>query len=637
MYSPFFGLSESPFSAASRPPTVFPDQHKDELTRLVFDLQSGHGVTELIVEGPSPTLPAAQRLIDLMPDNCRCLSVFNPRLSQLGFLHALCQQLAVPLPSKEYSASTLMNLIWDELGDSKQAGDTNILVLNDAHHAPSHVFKQIAELIANGPGSEALLQTVLIGHAELRNLLAQEENQAIAEQVSSHVALPALGVADTARYIQQRMEKVGWSAPLPFDGPAINQIHALTQGLPDKVDLICDAALQKAGAMKKRTVTLPILQKSLASSKAKPQAIVQGATQPRDNSSPPPTPTLVIDAAPSQSPKPGPLSTKRKKTKLPTLTTGLKGAIGTRPRWPTGQASARRWFQVGGFFVLVAGLLAGVAFFASAPREASNPAEATPTRGMAASNSEALLQDAGVIAATEPPAVEAAPVEPDAETPPEAEPEAETEAETVTPPATAMGAASASPDLAELKDGPDDTWPAIGKIWGLRLGGKTACADALDQGHQCFRSLNLSVADLRSLNRPGLIKLHQNGVDRWVQLLGMNDSAVILASGKYTWQISIPRLNSLWKGAFSTLWRRPPNSETRLYAASVTDPSGQWLDDRLIELQKSGALPATPNSALARLEAFQAQQKLPGDGKALPSTFIRVNQLTGVAEPKILP
>ena len=635
MYSPFFGLSESPFSAAGRPPTVFPDEHKGELTRLVFDLQNGRGVTELIVEGPSPTLPAAQRLIDLMPDNCRCLSVFNPRLSQLGFLHALCQQLGVPLPSKEYSASTLMNLIWDELSDSKQTGDTNILVLNDAHHAPSHVFKQIAELITDGPG-KALLQTVLIGRAELRNLLKLEENLAIAEQVSGHVALPALGVADTARYIQQRMEKVGWSAPLPFDGPAINQIHALTQGLPDKVDVICDAALQKAGAMKKRTVTLPILQKSLASSKAKPQAIVESATTPRDNSAPPPTPTVVIDAAPSQSPKPGPLSTKRKKTKLPTLASGLKRTAGTRPKWPAGQVFTQRWLQVGGFFVLVAGLLAGVAFFASAPQEASNPTEATPTRAMAASTPKAILQDADTIAATTSLAEEEAPIEPDAKALPEAEAEAEAEAETVTPPATAMVAASASPDLAELRDSPDDTWPAIGKVWGLTLGGKTACADALDQGHQCFRALDLSVADLRSLNRPGLIKLHQNGIERWVQLLGMTDSTVILASGKYTWQISIPRLNSLWKGAFSTLWRRPPNSETRLYAASTTDPSGQWLDNRLIELQKSGALPATPNSGQARLEAFQAQQKLPGDGKALPSTFIRVNQLTGVAEPKIL-
>ena len=632
MYSPFLGLTESPFSAADRPPTVFPDQHKGELTRLVFNLQSGRGVTELIVEGSSPTLPAAQRLIDLMPDNCRCLSVFNPRLSQLGFLHALCQQLAVPLPSKEYSASTLVNLIWDELSDSKQTGDTNILVLNDAHHAPSHVFKQIAELITNGPGGEALLQTVLIGRAELRSLLALEENQAIAQQVSGHVSLPALGVADTARYIQQRMENVGWSAPLPFDGAALNQIHALAHGLPDKVDLICDAALQKAAAMKKQTVTLPILQKSLTSSKATPPAIVQGATPARDNSSPSPTPALVTDAAPPQSPKPGLLPTKRKKTKLPTLTSGLKRASGSRPRWPAGQVTTRRWFQVGGFFVLVIGLLAGVAFFASKPREASNPTEATPAQAMAASTSEALLHDAATTATTEPPALEAAPVK---QAQPEPEPEPEP-AETVTPPATVMGAASASPDLAELKDSPDDTWPAIGKVWGLNLGGKTACADALDQGHQCFRSVSLSVADLRSLNRPGLIKLHQNGVERWVQLLGMNDSAVFLASGKHTWQISIPRLNSLWKGAFSTLWRRPPNSENRLYAASVADPSGKWLDDRLIDLQKSGALSGTPNSAQTRLEAFQTQQNLPGDGLALPSTFIRVNQLTGVAEPKIV-
>ena len=73
-----------------------------------------------------------------------------------------------------------------------------------------------------------------------------------------------------------------------------------------------------------------------------------------------------------------------------------------------------------------------------------------------------------------------------------------------------------------------------------------------------------------------------------------------------------------------------------MFAATPQDPAGQWLDQQLHSLQAGGS-PAADASRdfTARVRAFQRLHGLHGDGKALPSTFLLVNRLTGVDEPRL--
>lgn len=193
-----------------------------------------------------------------------------------------------------------------------------------------------------------------------------------------------------------------------------------------------------------------------------------------------------------------------------------------------------------------------------------------------------------------------------------------------------------APALASLKDGPTDTWPALARLWGVSFDPNGACDNAIAAGLQCFRlPSSAKLSDLRSLDRPGLVQLKDGDTQRWVMLRALGANEVTLVSGPHTWRLSVAAFEIQWTGGFSTLWRLPGTSRERVFAARENDAGGQWLDTQLKALQSRQKLDATADSFDARVRQFQVQYRVPGSGRATPPTFLTVNRLVDINEPRL--
>ncbi len=79
-------------------------------------------------------------------------------------------------------------------------------------------------------------------------MLARPELEQLAQRVIARFHLDALTPAETAQYIQHRLEVAGLTRPLPFDRSALQRVHELARGVPRRVNLLCDRAMLGAFA-----------------------------------------------------------------------------------------------------------------------------------------------------------------------------------------------------------------------------------------------------------------------------------------------------------------------------------------------------------------------------------------------------
>jgi general secretion pathway protein A len=114
-------------------------------------------------------------------------------------------------------------------------------------------------------------------------------------------------------------------------------------------------------------------------------------------------------------------------------------------------------------------------------------------------------------------------------------------------------------------------------------------------------------------------------------------SVTLLANGKRE-KVELAALVSRFSGEYTTFWKMPRAFRDNL-APGDEGLDVDWLGARLAQVNKTAAPAARqPFDARTRelLRAFQSKQNLKADGVAGPRTYMRLNQLTGVAEPRLL-
>jgi general secretion pathway protein A len=160
-------------------------------------------------------------------------------------------------------------------------------------------------------------------------------------------------------------------------------------------------------------------------------------------------------------------------------------------------------------------------------------------------------------------------------------------------------------------------WRALAAQWDGAAAADDPCS--ADGPLRCHRSAALTLAQIRLLDRPGLLTLvDPAGRPRTALLVGLRDRAALLRLGADTVAVPIDALAARWRGDFATVWRR----------AAGTDAAA-------VSLQLGGSDGDDAAAQRARIAAFQRAQGLTADGRAGPLTLMQLNRVAGVSEPRL--
>ena len=264
MYTSFFGLSEKPFSITPDPRYLYmSERHAEALAHLIYGVKESGGFIQLTGEVGTGKTTLVRSLLQQLPDFADVAVVLNSQLSRAEFLSSICEELHVPLPEQRNSIKALTDVLNVFLLKNHSQGRRTILIVDEAQNLRVEVLEQVRLLTNLETAKQKLLQIILIGQPELRELLARNDMRQLAQRITGRYHLEPLTRDETTAYIEHRLKVAGAIGPI-FSAPAKRELFRLSGGVPRMINVIADRALLGAYTVEEREVTPELVRDAVA-------------------------------------------------------------------------------------------------------------------------------------------------------------------------------------------------------------------------------------------------------------------------------------------------------------------------------------------------------------------------------------
>jgi general secretion pathway protein A len=647
MYVPFFGLKREPFSIAPDPRYLFmSERHREALAHLLYGVKGGGGFVLLSGEIGAGKTTVCRCFLEQIPERCNVAYIFNPKLTVLELMSSVCEEFGLPSEQPEKPTITIKDYL-DRINKfllaTHAVGQNNVLIIDEAQMLSADLLEQLRLLTNLETNERKLLQILLIGQPELRDMLARPELEQLAQRVIARFHLEALSETETGQYIRHRLLVSGLKIANPFNENATQRIHQITRGVPRRINLLCDRALLGAYSAGKNEVDINIVN----------QAAQEVFGQPTRGAARTATKRLTPSA----------LSGSARASDSGNRSAGLVALLQmSRPAllWAAGAAMVLIGALLVGAWMLVTSSSRdkvrspAVALTAPAAGGSANSSANASVSGSASAAPQVKKVVTGAVTSAASGVVSSAIPGAAADNPAANNARSAANALSINTPTTVSSTTELLTQMSPSGTTENDAWRALAAAWKSALPADgDPCTAAHNQQLECWDSANSNIGLLRLLDRPGILRLYglNNAQDGskplnappsekpvYALLTGLTDQTATLRIGGVNKTVTLGSLSRLWRGSFATFWRAPPGYSGQVVDANTGELS-TWVSAKLASLsdpnQPVENRVAGGNAWRVKLSAFQISQGLKPDGLAGPTTFMQLNRATGVDEPRL--
>ncbi len=244
MYTSFFGLSDKPFSITPDPRYLFmSERHAEALAHLLYGINEAGGFIQLTGEVGTGKTTIVRTLLEQLPGHADVAVILNPRLTPIEFLLAICQELGIFVRDEdEDSVKGLVDILNTRLLAAHAKGRRVVVIVDEAQNLGPETLEQVRLLTNLETATQKLLQIILIGQPELRDILDREDLRQLAQRVTGRYHLDPLSREETTAYVRHRLKVAGSTSEI-FSPAAMLEVHRHSRGIPRLINVICDRAL----------------------------------------------------------------------------------------------------------------------------------------------------------------------------------------------------------------------------------------------------------------------------------------------------------------------------------------------------------------------------------------------------------
>jgi len=254
MYLAHWHLSARPFENVADARFYYPSEvQQAALLKLRYAVENRQAAAVLAgASGLGKTLLVQTLLKQLGERHTPHARIVFPNMPADQLLALIADQLLGERSSGTPSIRDSVVRLEAFLVENSQSGRHAVVVVDEAHLLKDSDSLQTLRLLLNfDADAQSPLTLVLVGQSSL--LPVMERMPDFDQRLSARCLLRRFAPEETAGYVQHRLRMSGAESEI-FDSAALEAIHLHSQGIPRKINRLCDLALLVGFAEERRTL-----------------------------------------------------------------------------------------------------------------------------------------------------------------------------------------------------------------------------------------------------------------------------------------------------------------------------------------------------------------------------------------------
>ena len=292
MYTSYFGFKENPFSLTPDPHYLYLSRHhKEAFDHLVYGINERKGF--IVITGGIGTgkTTLCRALLGTLESSTKTALVFNAYISDMELLKTINQEFGSedvePDQSKKDHIDNLNQFLLETFSKGGEEGARDrskkdyidnlnqflletfskggnaVLLIDEAQNLSHTVLEEIRMLSNLETEKEKLVQIVLVGQLELREILASPALKQLDERIMVRYELKPIDRQDVQGYIEHRLVVAGGKGNLRFTRGALEAVYSYSKGNPRRINGLCDRALLIAYSKDEFAISKKTIQKAI--------------------------------------------------------------------------------------------------------------------------------------------------------------------------------------------------------------------------------------------------------------------------------------------------------------------------------------------------------------------------------------
>jgi type II secretory pathway predicted ATPase ExeA len=241
MYEEFYGLTEKPFSIQPDPSFLYWGRgHRLAYAMLEYGVVNQAGISVITGEIGCGKTTLVHRLLDQLSDTHTVALLSNIQAGRGELLSWVLMGFGEPYVGKTHVEmfAQLQQFFIREYANGRRV----VLIIDEAQNLSVDMLEELRMLSNINAGKDQLLQLILVGQPQLKDLLSRPDMLQLAQRIGSDFHLTPLTREEVRAYIDTRMTIAG-ARPGVFTDEAADMIAEQSRGVPRVINIIADTAL----------------------------------------------------------------------------------------------------------------------------------------------------------------------------------------------------------------------------------------------------------------------------------------------------------------------------------------------------------------------------------------------------------